>query len=133
MKTFFGFVFLLLIAAIASAQDPVPCDNQGTEDKGGEWLDGGFVACDNGIVSWGIPPFQITWEDPVCPLMLTWVPPYHNVVSKNGSYVVASTTAKALAVFFKCEDDQCVKDSELELPGEYQSYVTKGCLTQPPQ
>ena len=126
------FLPALLTGAVAFAQGgtnpgPKVCPDKGVKQVGGEWQDSGFVACENGLISFGFSSAQIVWDDPVCPLMLTWIPPYHEIVGSPGTYTELKSSTQARAVFFSCADDNCVVTSHMHLPGDYDSYEVKPC------
>lgn len=91
-------------------------------------MDSGFVACENGLLEFGWGPAKITWEEPVCPLLLTWIPPYHEVIDQDGTSISLKNSANAMAVFFTCTSGSCVVSSHMHLAGDYDSYEVAPCL-----
>ncbi|MHC4822401.1 MAG: hypothetical protein ACYTEP_00100 [Planctomycetota bacterium] len=135
MKPFLLLLLLTMAAILCGASlysqsgsDPKPfCPDKGVVQLGGAWVESGFVACENGLLEFGWGSAKITWEDPVCPLMLTWIPPYHEVVDQDSSFVTLKSSANARAVFFTCTSDNCVVASHMHLDGDYDSYEVEGC------
>ena len=133
MKT--QYLLLILAALLCGASlysqssgDPKAyCPNKGVSPKGGAWADSGFVACENGLLEFGWGPAKITWEEPVCPLLLTWIPPYHEVIDQDGTTISLKGSANAMAVFFACTSGNCVVESHMHLEGDYDSYEVDPC------
>lgn len=122
--------FLIGAAAFAQSGTTGPkakCPNKSVDHVEGSFSVVGPAACDNGLLEFSWGGITVTWEDPVCPLMMVWTPPYDNIIDGAGTTISSPQSARAMAFFFACEDDSCVLSSHIHLSGDYLTYTVEAC------
>jgi len=121
-----------LFGAVAFAQSgttgpKAKCPNKSVDHVAGTFSVVGPAACDNGLLEFSWGGISITWEDPVCPLMMVWTPPYDVIIDGAGTTISNPQAARAMAFFFECADDNCVLTSHIHLSGDYLTYTVEAC------
>jgi len=125
-------IALLSPGAVAFAQSgaagPIEnCPNKSVEHVDGTFRVVGPAACENGFLEFSWGGISISWEDPVCPLMMVWTPPYDNIIDGSGTTISSPQAAQAMAFFFNCKDDNCLLMDQVSLSGDYLTYTVEPC------